>query len=207
MAVWGAPLPMADHADKALESALKMLDALDVLREGWKPRNLPAIDIGCGINTGPMVVGNMGSDLRFDYTVLGDAVNLGSRLEGITKEYGVRIVCSGQTKKSLKNPEKFVLRELDWIKVKGKNEPVTIFEVMRFAPEKRNDAEKVRRFFEEGLTKYRSRDFRAAQVHFMDALKVTLQDGPSSIFLERCEYFLEHPVDEGWDGIWVMKSK
>jgi adenylate cyclase len=207
MAVWGAPLAMDDHADKALESALKMLDALDVLREGWKPRSLPAIDIGCGINTGPMVVGNMGSDLRFDYTVLGDSVNLGSRLEGITKEYGVRIVCSGQTKKSLKNPEKFILRELDWIKVKGKNEPVTIYEVMRFPPEKRTDAEKVRTLFEEGLAKYRSRDFRAAQSVFMQALQVTHQDGPASIFLERCEYFLEHPVDDSWDGIWVMKSK
>ncbi|MFZ9519582.1 MAG: CHASE2 domain-containing protein [Silvanigrellaceae bacterium] len=207
MAVWGAPLPMDDHADKALESALKMLDALDVLREGWKPRSLPAIDIGCGINTGPMVVGNMGSDLRFDYTVLGDSVNLGSRLEGITKEYGVRIVCSGQTKKSLKNPEKFILRELDWIKVKGKNEPVTIHEVMRFAPEKKAETEKVRVLFQDGLEKYRNRDFRSAQTLFMQVLQMSPQDGPSSIFLERCEYFLEHPVDAGWDGIWVMKSK
>jgi len=96
---------------------------------------------------------------------------------------------------------------LDWIKVKGKNEPVTIFEVMRFPPEKRTDAEKVRTLFEEGLAKYRSRDFRAAQSVFMQALQVTHQDGPASIFLERCEYFLEHPVDDSWDGIWVMKSK
>ncbi|MEY3901887.1 MAG: hypothetical protein RL189_1193 [Pseudomonadota bacterium] len=207
MAVWGAPLPLPDHADRALESALRMLDALDHLREGWKSRNLPAIDIGCGINTGPMVVGNMGSNLRFDYTVLGDSVNLGSRLEGITKEYGVRIICSGSTKDSLKNPERFVLRELDWIKVKGKNEPVTIYEVMRFPTAEREKIMKVREFFESGLGKYRQRKFSEAQSDFMQALQLVPQDGPSSTFLERCEYFIENPVHEGWEGIWIMKSK
>lgn len=207
MAVWGAPLPINDHADRALDSALKMLDALDHLREGWKTRSLPTIDIGCGINTGPMVVGNMGSNQRFDYTVLGDAVNLGSRLEGITKEYGVRIICSDTTRKDLKNPDRFVLRELDWIKVKGKNEPVTIFEVMRFNPEEIEKTKKIKDLFESGLGKYRTREFEAAQASFIQILQIAPNDGPASIFLERCEHYINDPVHPEWDGIWVMKSK
>lgn len=207
MAVWGAPLPTPDHADRAVHSALLMLDALDHLRAGWKNKNLPMIDIGCGINTGPMVVGNMGSTLRFDYTVLGDAVNLGSRLEGITKEYGVRIICSETTKSALKYPEKFILRELDWIKVKGKNEPVTIYEVMRASQDSRSQAENIRTLFESGLRHYRQRLFQEAQAEFIKILQLAPQDGPSAVFLERCEYFIEHPVNENWDGIWVMKSK
>lgn len=207
MAVWGAPLPMDNHADNALHSSLKMLDALDVLREGWQKRNLPAIDIGCGINTGPMVIGNMGSELRFDYTVLGDAVNLGARLEGITKEYGVRVVCSEMTRAALKRPEDFVLRELDWIKVKGKNKPVTIFEVMRFTQGNREIAEKTAELFSTGLNQYRQREFAAAQMTMMTILQKTPQDGPAGIFLERCDYFMAHPPSEEWDGVWVMKSK
>lgn len=207
MAVWGAPLQADDHADRAVVASLKMHDALEELRKGWASRNLPAIDIGCGINTGPMVVGNMGSHQRFDYTVLGDAVNLGSRLEGITKEYGVNIICSENTKRSLKNPEKFILRELDWIKVKGKNEPVTIYEVMRFKENEKDITLKVREYFESGLAKYRKLQFAAAQSDFLNALKANSADGPSSVFLERCEYFIQNQAQSDWDGVWVMKSK
>ena len=207
MAVWGAPLKLPDHADRALHSSLRMFDALDKLREGWKERNLPTIDIGCGINTGPMVVGNMGSDQRFDYTVLGDAVNLGSRLEGITKEYGVRIICSDATRLMLQRPDDFVLRELDWIKVKGKNEPVTIYEVMRFTSEKKDTALGTKELFESGLRSYRQRDFDTAQRYMLNILKIAPQDGPAGVFMERCEYFKENPPQEDWDGVWVMKSK
>ena len=207
MAVWGAPLKLPDHADRALHSSLRMFDALDKLREGWKERNLPTIDIGCGINTGPMVVGNMGSDQRFDYTVLGDAVNLGSRLEGITKEYGVRIICSDATRLMLQRPDDFVLRELDWIKVKGKNEPVTIYEVMRFTSEKKDTALGTKELFESGLRSYRQRDFDTAQRYILNILKIAPQDGPAGVFMERCEYFKENPPQEDWDGVWVMKSK
>jgi adenylate cyclase len=207
MAVWGAPVHSDDHADRALESSLKMLDALDELRKGWASRNLPIIDIGCGINTGPMVVGNMGSNQRFDYTVLGDAVNLGARLEGITKEYGVKIICSESTRKRLKNPQKFILRQLDWIKVKGKNEPVTIYEVVRFAEAERELIMKLCELFETGLDKYRRRKFAEAQLDFLGVLQRFPNDGPASVFLERCEYFLENTVGDDWDGIWVMKSK
>ncbi|MEY2987995.1 MAG: hypothetical protein RJB13_1516, partial [Pseudomonadota bacterium] len=207
MAVWGAPVYVADHADRALASALKMLDELDVLREKWKRENMPPIDIGCGINTGPMVVGNMGSQMRFDYTVLGDSVNLGARLEGITKEYGVRIICSEFTKQSLIAPEKFMLRELDLIRVKGKSEPVTIFEVMRNQESNKKKLEAIKEMFELGLSFYRKQEFDKAINEMIRILQVDPQDGPASVFLERCGHFTKHPPAQDWNGIWTMQTK
>jgi len=207
MAVWGAPAHIADHADRALASALKMLDELDVLREKWKSENLPPIDIGCGINTGPMVVGNMGSQLRFDYTVLGDSVNLGARLEGITKEYGVRIICSEFTKQNLVAPQNFLLRELDWIRVKGKSEPVTIFEVMRFNESNKEKRASIKEIFEAGLALYRKKEFDKASTEMIRVLQIDAQDGPASVFLERCEHFTKHPPSHDWSGVWTMLTK
>lgn len=207
MAVWGAPLNLADHPDRALHSSLKMLDVLDVLREQWRARGLPLIDIGCGVNTGPMVVGNMGSTQRFDYTVLGDAVNLGARLEGVTKEYGVKIICSEFTVRALKRPEAFVLRELDSIRVKGKNEPVQIFECMRVPNGQRQVCEDVAGLFAQALVSYRAQDWKKAAETLRRILKIRPDDGPSLEFLERCAFLDEHKPGEEWNGVWVMKTK
>ena len=207
MAVWGAPINVPDHADRALSSSLKMLDELDLLHDKWRSENMPPIDIGCGINTGPMVVGNMGSQLRFDYTVLGDAVNLGARLEGITKEYGVRIICSEFTKKGLISPQSFLLRELDLIRVKGKSEPVTIYEVMRFNENNKEKQLKIKEVFEAGLTFYRKREFDKSMNEMVRVLQIDPQDGPASVFLERCEHFINQPPAQDWSGIWTMQTK
>lgn len=207
MAVWGAPISIPDHADRALLGSLEMLDALDVLRAGWKERGLPVIDIGMGINTGPMTVGNMGSDQRFDYTVMGDSVNLGARLEGITKQYGVRIICSEFTKAKLTNPKQFVMRELDSIQVKGKTEPVRIHEVLRFKAETRNRVEDLAGNFVEGLSEYRKQNWKAAEEKFMKCLMINPEDGPAQEFVKRCQYFIEHSPGNDWDGVWVMKTK
>jgi adenylate cyclase len=207
MAVWGAPLPLEDHPDRALFASLKMLDALDTLREQWRQKGLPLIDIGCGINTGQMVVGNMGSNQRFDYTVLGDSVNLGSRLEGITKEYGVKIICSEYTKIKLKSPQNFMLRELDDIKVKGKNTPVKIFEVLRPVPNRAGDQKEMIELFCEGLRLYRAQEWVKAQQMFISVLKLFPSDAPSQEFLERCEYLRQNIPSSDWDGVWVMKTK
>ena len=207
MAVWGAPIEMEDHPDRALRSSLLMLDALDGLRSKWKERGMPLIDIGCGINTGPMVVGNMGSDQRFDYTVLGDSVNLGARLEGITKQYGVKIICSEFTKAALKNPKAFLLRELDDIQVKGKNEPVKIFECMRSSPERTPIFTELIGQYEQALQFYRSQDWTRAEGAFMKCLQIRPDDGPSTEFLERCQYLREHSPGDNWNGVWVMKTK
>ncbi|APJ04547.1 CHASE2 domain-containing protein [Silvanigrella aquatica] len=208
MAVWGAPIAIENHADRALSSSIKMLDELEKLQLKWKNEGLPFLDIGIGLNTGDMVVGNMGSDQRFDYTVLGDAVNLGARLEGINKNYGTRIICSEFTKQSLKEPNKFLLRELDNIQVKGKNEPVRIFEVMRFQDTDRQKAINLAQTFEEGLSLYRQQKWDDAIQKFKKAIEVNEgNDPPSQEFIERCKYLKNKGLEKDWNGVWVFKTK
>ena len=146
MAVYGAPLPMPDHAYHACHTALRMLDALQALQPCWQARGFPAIHIGIGINSGTMIVGNMGSDLRFSYTVMGDEVNLGARLEGVTKEYGASIIISEATWEFIK--DRLATRELDIIRVKGKDQPTRIFEVLSVLPLAPPQAKLVQRFAE-----------------------------------------------------------
>ncbi|MEW6040639.1 MAG: adenylate/guanylate cyclase domain-containing protein, partial [Elusimicrobiota bacterium] len=129
MAFWGAPIYSEDHAEKAVECALEMIDKLKELQEEWKRQNKPIIDIGIGINTGEMVVGNLGSHQRMDYTVIGDNVNLGSRLEGLNKQYATHIIISEATNEAIKH--KFKSKSLGQVSVKGKEKPVTIFELLK----------------------------------------------------------------------------
>ena len=128
MAFWGAPVENDDHAYAACVAALAQYQALGELQKGWSERGIPVLDIGIGLNTGPAVVGNMGSSRRMDYTIMGDTVNLGSRLEGITKTYGVKICMSEYTYERVK--DRVYARELDLVRVKGKKEPVRIYELM-----------------------------------------------------------------------------
>jgi adenylate cyclase len=125
MAFWNAPLPCDNHADKAVQTSLEICDAADILIKELEEQGLPRIDIGIGINTGTCIVGNMGSESRFDYSVIGDAVNLGARLEGQTRNYdGVRVLLGPETYKSCKER---AFREVDRIQVKGKTEKVTVY--------------------------------------------------------------------------------
>ncbi|MCX8000155.1 MAG: adenylate/guanylate cyclase domain-containing protein, partial [Leptospiraceae bacterium] len=128
MAFWGAPVPLEEHAYYACVASIKQVLKLKELQESWKQRNLPTIDIGIGLNTGPAVVGNMGSSHRMDYTCMGDTVNLGSRLEGSNKMYGTRIIMSEYTYERVK--DKVYARELDLVQVKGKTHPVRIYELI-----------------------------------------------------------------------------
>ena len=128
MALFGAPLDDPDHADHAVEAALEMIAELQRLNEGWIAEGRPSLDIGIGINTGPMIAGNIGSEAIMSYTVIGDAVNLGSRLESLNKQYGTRIIISEATRESL--PPKYAFKPLGDVVVKGKTRPVAIFEVV-----------------------------------------------------------------------------
>lgn len=207
MAVWGAPIPLEDHPDRALSASLQMLDALAVLQQKWRREGLPPIDIGVGLNTGPMVVGNMGSDQRFDYTVLGDAVNLGARLEGINKQYGTRILLSEFVRNNLKRPNDFLLREIDKLKVKGKNEPVTIYEGVHTTGKNMEQVREVVGLFELGLARYRQKDWDGAIAQFSKGLLILPEDIPSKIFIERCELLKSQDPGQDWDGVWVMTTK
>jgi adenylate cyclase len=129
MALFGAPLDDPDHADHAVESALDMIAELAALNARWKAAGGPELDIGIGVNTGPMIAGNIGSEAIMSYTVIGDAVNLGSRLESLNKQYGTRIIISEATRSQLKG--KYVFRPLGDVVVKGKTQPVAIFELVQ----------------------------------------------------------------------------
>ena len=132
MALFGAPLDDPDHADHAVEAALDMITALGELNARWKAEGRTELDIGIGINTGPMIAGNIGSEAIMSYTVIGDAVNLGSRLESLNKQYGTRIIISDATRERLSRP--YQLRPLGDVVVKGKTQPVAIFEVVGREP-------------------------------------------------------------------------
>lgn len=198
MAIYNAPLDVSGHAERACVSAVRMMEELKHLNVGFAERGMHTLDIGIGINTGPAVVGNMGADIRFDYTAIGDSVNLASRLEGLNKYYGSHILVSEDTLKQV--PEgRFTFREVDRVKVKGKHLPILMYELMI------SNLELLPRF-EEGLEKYRLKQFNAAQQIF-DQLVTDFSDGPSRLYSSRCAEYLETPPSADWDGVYTAKSK
>jgi adenylate cyclase len=205
MAFWGAPQEQPDHALRACRAALGMIERLQVLRAGWKERGLPDIDIGVGINTGPMSVGFVGSQDRFyNYTVLGDAVNLASRLEGANKEYGTRIILGASTYEEVKGS--VVVRELDLVRVKGKREPVHIYELLALAPGTPELTEFVERF-RWGLSAYAAQRWDEAIARFREADALRGGDPTSRKYVERCEAMRREPPGPEWDGVFQMKTK
>jgi len=204
MAIWGAPLWQNDHASRACDAAVDMIRTLSRLQPILDEMQIPQFRIGIGINTGDMVVGNMGSDERFDYTVMGDAVNLGSRLEGTNKEYGTSIIISESTYQNVK--DRFLCRDLDCIRVKGKMEPITIYELMGRLQETSAERDLAERFHV-ALSLYKARNFKEALVKFEDIMQISAQDGPSKLYLERCRQYLLQPPPGDWDGVFTMTRK
>ena len=204
MAVWGAPISQSDHAARACLAALGMKARLRELADQWAQRGLPPLDIGIGLNTGPMVVGNMGSARRLSYTVIGDNVNLASRLEGLNKMYGSGIIVSESTLQAAANT--VVARELDLVRVKGKKLPVRIFEILAPADEREQWMPLVERF-NAGIAAYRARQWDTAMRAFTAVLAERTGDGPSHMYLERCREMLEAPPAPDWDGVTVMEVK
>ncbi|MDD2275502.1 MAG: adenylate/guanylate cyclase domain-containing protein [Smithellaceae bacterium] len=204
MAVFGAPLDQPDHALRACRTSLAMMKELHKLQEKWKAEGRPAFDIGVGLNSGDMVVGNMGSEMRFDYTVMGDMVNLGSRLEGINKEYGTNIIISEFTYDKVKDA--MCCRELDGVRVKGKLKPVNIYELLG---EKKDEAafKDLLEGFARGLALYREAKWDEAIAAFEGVLASRPNDYPSKMYIERCKNLKENPPAEPWDGVFVMTKK
>jgi adenylate cyclase len=205
MAFWGAPREQPDHALRACRAALAMVDRLEDLRARWRARGLPDVDVGIGVNTGPMSVGFVGSQDRFyNYTVLGDAVNLASRLESANKEYGTHVVLGASTHAQVKDA--VVARELDLVRVKGKREPVQIFELLTLAPAPPALAEFVARF-EWGISAYKAQRWDEAIARFREADRLRGGDPPSGKYVERCEAMRREPPGPEWDGVFEMKTK
>ncbi|MBD3303993.1 CHASE2 domain-containing protein [Candidatus Woesearchaeota archaeon] len=198
MAFWGAPMKQPNHAEMACSTSVDMIKKLGELKKKWASEKFPEINIGIGLNTGHAVIGNMGSYERFDYTAMGDTINLGSRLEGLTKAYGVNIIASESTKKAVKG--KFVFRKLDLVRVKGKNKPITIYELVCRANEE-YDADKITAY-EEGLKFYLDKKWDKAIKEFEKA-----NDFAAKEFIKRCKEFKKNPPPKDWDGVWVMRSK
>ena len=205
MAIYGAPIEQPDHPARACSSALEMVAQLRKLQPKWREQGKPPIDIGIGINSGMMTVGNMGSEKRFDYTVMGDHVNLGSRLEGINKQYGTHVIISEFTKQQVK--DHFVTRELDLVQVKGRVESVKIYELIGKVGEIDTGILQGISYFGEGLTAYRQMRWQQAIEKFSQTLERFGDDYPSQLYLERCQLYQLTPPPENWDGVYIMETK
>ncbi len=203
MAFWGAPVYRADHADQACRAALAMVAELDRLQEQWQARGLPKLTVGIGIHTGRMRVGNMGSDRRLSYTVMGDSVNLGSRLEGLSKVYGVQVIASGDTWEKVKG--NYYGRLLERVRVKGKAEAVAIYEVMGegSAPQDRKEDLGL---WQQALEAYGRRDWDGAE-HAFTVWRERHQDLAAALYLEDIRRYRHAPPPEDWHPLRVMTTK
>ncbi|HYE93345.1 MAG TPA: adenylate/guanylate cyclase domain-containing protein, partial [Terriglobales bacterium] len=205
MAFWNAPVAQADHAARALVAARELLEAVARVNAGWSERNLPKLGMRVGLATGQAVVGNVGSQTKFNYTVMGDTVNLASRVEGAAKVYGTASLVVDATVAAA-GANAIPVRELDRLRVKGRGEAVTVFEVLTGAPDDFARAEAMRAYAK-GLEAYRACAFAEAEAQFDAALKLVPDDGPSLEMKARCREYAVTPPPAGWRGDHVLTSK
>ncbi len=198
MAFWGAPFDEPSHAEKACHTALKMMRHLSELQKQWKAQGRPPLDIGIGINTGVASVGNMGSQLRYAYTAMGDTVNSASRLEGLNKEFRTHILTSASTYQAVQDAA-FVFRKLEL-------QLLTIYELVDLQDGANEHAERLE-MFAQGRACYLRRQWREAQIIFQELLERWPDDGPSRTFWKRCQEYLFEEPEEKWDGVFVMTHK
>lgn len=211
MAIFGAPLMQSDHAGSACSAALSMSKRLRVLRREWSKNGKPALRARIGVNSGPMLVGNLGSRHRFSYGVLGDNVNLASRLEGLNNLYGTEILIGENCAESV--GERFILRWVDQVRVKGREKPVRIYELIGHSDESIPD-KKISsiEYYEKGFEAYRRQSWKKAINRFEEVLKLQPEDGPARVMIDRCSIYLDSsPSDsclgEDWDGVFEHKTK
>jgi adenylate cyclase len=206
MAFWGAPLPQKDHALRTCYAALDMQKRLAELRPKWKKEGKPELAARCGVNTGIVIVGNMGGKDRFDYTVIGDSVNLASRLEGANKQYESDIMISEMTHNQVKG--KVIVRELDMIQVKGKTEPVKVYELLGRSDMKMTDTEKqALELYHEGLKLYRDRKWEEAIAYMQQAHSLDSKCYVAQIYTQRASLYQISPPPDDWNGVFVMTTK
>ena len=204
MAFWGSPYPQEDHAIRGCACALGMSKRLEELNRQWEAKGKKRLEIGIGVNTGPVNVGNMGCDIRFSWTVMGDHVNLASRLEGANKAYHTTRIVSEYTYAYAQ--EHFLFRPLDRIRVKGKLKPVYIYELLGYPEERAAYEDLIHRWTDAQEAYFRQSWDEAAQ-KFEDLLSHYPDDGPSFAFLKRCHGFRSQAPEDGWDGVYIAKEK
>ncbi len=205
VAFWGAPIKLSDHHYKAVVSGIRMLEALKALNPENMGKGLPSLEIGIGIHTGEVILGNIGSEKKLDYTVIGDGVNLASRLEGLTKMYNSQIIISDETYQHIK--ENIACRIVDFVKVKGKTQPTLIYQVLNEIEKLDSVEEKIISFTEMAFNHYRQRNFLDAQKTYEKILTVKPGDFLSRLFISRCGNYLENKPPEDWDGYYEYKTK
>jgi len=204
MMLFGAPNPMDDHAIRACRTALSMQKVVRENQARWREQGLPEVGIGVGLNTGIAAVGNMGSTFRFDYTAMGDSVNLASRLEGLNKVYGTELIVGPETFDCARND--FCFRELDFVRVKGKQHPVRIYELLSVRDSLVDDALFVDQF-KAGLACFRRCEWEDARREFEACLATRDEDGPSRYYLSMIDIMIANPPSPDWEGVSVMEHK
>jgi adenylate cyclase len=204
MAFYGAPVMDPKNAYNACFAAILMQRRLRNLRENvWQKEGKPQLRVRMGINSGNMRVGNMGSKQRMDYTIMGDNVNLASRLEGVNKFYKTEIIVSQFTYEKVKND--FLFRELDSVRVVGKAEAIKIYELLDLPETQDSNRQRVLELYYQGKKFYRQKDFVEAKKQFKDALEINPDDGPSLVFLDRCQKFIKDP--KSYTSVFSLSSK
>ena len=206
MAAFGIPLAHGDDEDRAMRAAISMLTQLNAwnverIAHGRKP-----VKMGIGLNTDKIVSGNIGSPKRMDYTLIGDGVNLASRLESACKQYSAQILISENTFAKLRGT--YSIREIDRVVVKGKTEPVAVYEVLDYhSDETFPNMMEVVGYFKSGVKKYRQQKWESAMDTFKECLSLNPDDRLSEIYIDRCKILKKKSPGDDWDGVWVMKSK
>lgn len=206
MACFGLPIANDDDPDRAARAAIGMIKNLWEWNQIRQANGLKTVDMGVGLNTGTVVSGNIGSPKRMDYTVIGDGVNLAARLESACKAYSARILVSESTVSKLRGTYK--IRDVDLVIVKGKTEPVKIYEMLDYhSAESFPNLIDVVNYFTAGIEAYRSMDWQSAIGRFEKCLELNPDDGLSKTYLERCHILKSSPPGSDWDGVWVMTEK
>jgi len=206
MAAFGVPMPHDDDEDRAVRAAIAMINALSTWNKDRLSDGKKTLEIGIGISTDLVVSGNIGSQKRMDYTMIGDGVNLAARLESACKHYHARILISENTYRKLRGT--YWSREVDRVVVKGKSEPVGVYEILDYHTEDTfpNLMEAVNNF-KNGLIQYRTGKWEKAINAFREAQAINPGDSLPGIYIDRCEHLKKNPPIQPWDGVWVMTSK
>ncbi|MBE7422924.1 MAG: adenylate/guanylate cyclase domain-containing protein [Zoogloeaceae bacterium] len=204
MAFWGAPVSDPQHARQAVVTAMQMQAALPAVNKAFAAKGWPEVRIGVGVNTGEMTVGDMGSSVRKAYTVMGDAVNLGSRLEGITKQYGVGILVGEGTRKAVKD---VVFREVDRVQVKGKEEPVAIYEPVCLESESGKPVQEELKLWNQALRYYRAQEWDQAEVALLNLSRMAPDRALYAKYAERVSHLRKEPPGADWKGVWKFETK